>query len=144
MFKPNQYQTRIAITMMVTAAEFYTSASHIIATAINAGNPIRAAVTYPLVIDGMILAAVLALTARRGVNKIARQYAGWARGLGYAATLYCNVAASGFTSINNAVVDVFPGLGLILLLELTVHSAAQTPAAKRTPAAKPAKLRSVA
>lgn len=141
----SSYKTRIGIIGIVTLAEFYNSANHIVHTAMAAGNPLGSALTYPVCIDGMILAAVVTLIAKTGVNKMARFYAGWARVLGYVATVYCNVTASGLHSVTAGITDLFPGLGLIVVLELAIYSLQQTPAARarKSTVAKPVKLRSV-
>lgn len=137
-------QARVALTAAVAGGTFYISASHIVAVATAAGNHGLAAYIYPIAIDAVILASVLTLVAKTGVNWKAKSYAAAGRIFGFGSTIYCNLAASGWTSLTSAIVNLIPAVSLILVMELLVHAAQATPAtrarrstAKRT--ARPAK-----
>jgi hypothetical protein len=129
---------RIALTATVAAGTFFISASHIISVAEEAGNHGAAAFVYPVAIDAVILVSVLTLVAKTGVNRMAKWYATLGRTFGFAATIYANVAASGFESVNNAVINLIPALALIITMELLVHAAQATPATRARKATKKA------
>lgn len=124
------FAARIALTSAVAVGTFYISASHIIAVAHAAGNHGAAAYAYPISIDAVILVSVLTLVAKTGVNRMAKWYAAIGRAFGFTATIYCNVAASGFQSVSSAVVNLIPALALIITMELLVHAAQATPATR--------------
>jgi hypothetical protein len=128
---------RIALTAAVALGTFYISASHIVRVASAAGNHGLAAYVYPVAIDCVILASVITLVARKGVNWKAKGYAAAGRIFGFGATIYCNLAASGWTSLTSAIVNLIPALSLIIVMELLVHTAQGTPATRASqPAAK--------
>lgn len=123
-------QARLALTATVALGTFFISASHIVRVASAAGNHGLAAYVYPVAIDCVILASVITLVARKGVNWKAKGYAAAGRIFGFGATIYCNLAASGWTSLTSAIVNLIPALSLIIVMELLVHTAQATPAAR--------------
>src|SRR5689334_23008117 len=124
------FQARIALTAAVAGGTFFISASHIVAVATAAGNHGLAAYVYPVAIDAAILVSVLTLVAKSGVNWKAKSYAAAGRIFGFSATIYCNLAASHWTSITSAIVNLIPAISLIIVMELLVHAAQATPATR--------------
>lgn len=124
-------KTRIAIAITVTAGIFYISASHITHIAMEYGNPMRTAVVFPLAIDGVILFCTLTLTTKTGINKATRSYCNAGRWFGFAATVYANMAASGWDSTDGVIINLIPAVALILMLEALIHTYKGTPASKR-------------
>lgn len=135
---PSNLQIRLALTTAVAAGTFYISASHIVSVATSAGNQGLAAYVYPVAIDCVILVSVLTLVARVAVNRMAKFYAKAGRIFGFAATIYCNLAASHFVNVTSAIVNLIPALSLIVVMELLVHSAQATPATRARAAARKA------
>jgi Protein of unknown function (DUF2637) len=133
-------RTRTMLTAAVAAGSFYISASHIVTVATAAGNHGLAAYIYPVAVDAVILVSVLTLVARVAVNKMAKFYARLGRIFGFSATIYCNVSASGFHSVQSMVIDLIPAVAAIIVMELLVHTAQATPATRaRSAARKPTK-----
>ncbi len=130
---------RVALIATVCAAVFYTSFRHITHVAAHYGNSPDVAALYPVCIDAVILISALTLVARVGISKTTRFYAKAGRLFGFAATIFCNLAASDFTSTMAAVVSLIPALALILTVELLIHAAQGTPATRKATAAKPTK-----
>jgi len=130
----NAFQARIALTGAVALGSFWISASHIVRVASEAGNHGLAAYVYPVSIDCVILVSVLTLVVKTGVNRMAKMYAAAGRIFGFSATIYANLAASGWTSVTAAIVNLIPAISLIVVMELLVHAAQATPAtrARRT------------
>lgn len=122
---------RLALTIAVTAGIFYVSAGHIVDVAMVHGNPFRVAIVYPLAIDGMILISALTMAASVAVSKETKRYAKLARYFGFAATVYANVAHSGYTSIDSILINLIPAVALILVMEVVISSAKMTPAARK-------------
>lgn len=122
---------RLAITVLVTAGIFAVSANHIIAVAEKYGNHGYAAIVYPVCIDGLILVAALTMAARTGVSKETKKWCKLARYFGFAATIYANVAHSGYASTDAIVVNLVPALALILMMEVTISAVQMTPAARK-------------
>jgi len=139
-------QLRLALTTIVCAASFYVSYRHILEVALSTGNTLDAAIVYPITIDALILVSALTLIASTGVSKMAKLWATAGRAFGFGATVYCNLAASHFTSVMGAIVNMIPAVALIITVELLVYGwkatpatrpvAARRPAAKKAPAAK--------
>lgn len=137
-------QIRIALITIVCAAVFYTSYSEIYAVALHYTGKARVAATYPICIDAVILIAALTLVARTGVNATAKRWARFGRVFGFAATILCNAAASGFASATTVTLDLvvavlvslIPAISLIATVELLIHGAQGTPASRKA-AAKP-------
>lgn len=127
---------RIAVIAIVCIAVFYISWTHITDVAGRYGNGPSAAFVYPLCIDGVILASALTLVARVGITKTTRFYAKLGRWFGFAATIYANVAHSGYGSTDAILVNLIPAVSLILVMELLIHAAMGTTKYRAT--AKPA------
>lgn len=134
----NAHKIRLALTLAATAGIFWISAKHIVHVAVGAGNDFSAAIVYPVAIDVVILVSVLTMMAPTGVNTMAKWYAALGRGFGFGATIYFNVAASGFESANAMVVNLIPAVALIIMMELSVHAVKATPGS-RARKAKPAR-----
>lgn len=140
---------RIVAITIVCGAVFAISYSHIASVAGQYGNG-WSAYLYPICIDGVILISALTLVARVGITKTTRYYAKLGRWFGFAATIYANVAHSGYGSTDAILVNLIPALSLILTVELLIHAATGTAKyrAQRTAgtqrSAPPVKLRSVA
>lgn len=127
---------RIALITLVCAAVFYTSFRHITEVAHRYGNSLDVAALYPICIDAVILISALTLVARTGVSKAARFYAKLGRVFGFAATIFCNLASSDFSSTVAALVALIPAVSLILTVELLIHAAQGTAATRSRSAAK--------
>lgn len=121
---------RIALITVVCAMVFYTSFRHITAVAMANGNPRDVAMMYPFAIDFVILISALTLIARKGVTKAARNWARFGRLFGFAATIFCNLVTSHFASTVSAIVATIPAIALIITVELLIHGAKGTPAAR--------------
>lgn len=137
----NNLRARLMLTTAVAAGTFYISASHIVAVASAAGNRGLAAYIYPISVDAVILVSVLTLVARVAVNRMAKFYAKLGRIFGFGATIYCNVAASGFHSVTSMVVNLIPAIALILVMELLVHASQATPATRARAASRKSTLK---
>jgi len=122
---------RLALTILVTAGIFYVSAGHIVDVAMAHGNPFRTAIIYPLAIDGVILISALTVAAQVAVSKETRRYAKAARWFGFGATIYANLAHSGYASTDAVIVNLIPAVALILMMEVVISSARMTPAARK-------------
>jgi drug/metabolite transporter (DMT)-like permease len=129
---------RLALTTVVCAASFYVSYRHILEVALSTGNTIDSAVVYPITIDALILVSALTLIATTGVSKMAKLWATAGRAFGFAATVYCNLAASHFTSVMGAIVNMIPAVALIITVELLVYGWKATPATRPVAARKAA------
>lgn len=136
---------RIALVLVVCAAQFYTSARDIVAAAMpHVDNDLSRAVTFPVSIDAAILAATLYAAVKVGMNRKARLWAAFVRYAGFSATIYTNALASGITRADRLTVDVVTGTLLLILpavlligtVEMVIHAAQGTPAS-RARAAKP-------
>lgn len=147
---------KIVITGIVWAASFKVSASHAVDVAMANGNRMDDALMYPILIDAMIIGCALWVASPRGVNKATRLWAAAGRLLGFAATVYVNLAASGWTSVESAVINGLSAIAVIVMTEVFIHgmrgtvatrAAAAAKATKSTkstkPATAPAKLRAV-
>lgn len=136
---------RIALIALVCAAVFAISYEHIASVAQQYGNG-WSAYLYPVCIDGVILISAFTLVARVGITKTTRYYAKLGRWFGFAATIYANVAHSGYGSTDAILVNLIPALSLILTVELLIHAATGTAKyrARTARPSSPAKLRSVA
>lgn len=112
---------RLAITAIVCLSAFYVSFNHIISVAIDHGNTQDVALVYPITIDGLILVSALSLmeSRARGV----RFWAWVGRYVGFACTLYANTLHSGWESVDSIVVNLIPGVSLIITVELLIHTA---------------------
>jgi len=128
---------RLALITLVCACVFTASYNHIYDVARAAANAPYVAALYPICIDAVILICALTLTIRVGVSKAARLYARLGRAFGFAATIFCNLAASDFTSTFRAVVCLIPAIALIFTVELLIHSAHGTAASRRKSARPP-------
>lgn len=132
------YAARLSTTGLIAGGAFWISANHWIHVATAAGNDLQTAAIYPLAIDALIVGSTLTLLARTGVNRMAKWYAGLGRAFGFGATIYGNLAASEFTSLNSAIINLLPAIALIISVETLVHAAQATPAtrARKAPAKK--------
>lgn len=126
---------RLATTAVVCAGSFYVSFRHITEVAMHAGNSADVAYVFPVTIDAVILVCTLTLVASTGVNKMAKMWATIGRIFGFAATIFCNMAASGWHNPGAIVINMIPAIALIVTVELMVYGWKATPAAK-TPAAR--------
>lgn len=116
---------RFVIIAIVFGCVFAISYGHITEVAARYGNTWPAWL-YPICIDGLIVASALTLIGRNGVSKGARFYARGGRWFGFAATIYANVAHSGYASTDAILVNLIPAISLILISELAIHGAAGT------------------
>jgi drug/metabolite transporter (DMT)-like permease len=143
----NMNAIRIALTSVIWAGAFKISGSHIVDVAMKNGNRFDDAIIYPLSIDALIIACALWVSAPKGVNKATRLWAAAGRYFGFAATLYANLAHSGWSSIESGIINLIPAIAVIIATEVFVHGMKSTPAAKAAAKAKassPAKLKVVA
>lgn len=132
-------QIRIVLITAVCGAVFYTSYSEIYSVALHYTHKPRVAMTYPICIDAVILIAALTLVARTGVNKAARTWARFGRLFGFASTILCNAASSGFANADRVSLDLvvgvavalIPAISLIATVELLIHGAQGTPQSRR-------------
>lgn len=125
-------KARMVLTTFAAAGVFVISYGHIFEVARSAGNAVYQASLYPVAIDILILVCALTLTARVGVSKQAKFWATGGRWFGFAATIYCNVAASDFASAQKVVVNLIPAISLILLVEVVIHGWKGTAASRRS------------
>lgn len=116
---------RITAITIVCLAVFAISYEHIATVAGQYGNG-WSRYLYPICIDGVILISALTLVARAGVTKTTRYYAKLGRWFGFIATIYANVAHSGYGSTDAILVNLIPALALILTVELLIHAATGT------------------
>lgn len=143
----NIHTIRIALTSIIWAGAFKVSGSHIVSVAMKNGNRFDDAIVYPLSIDALIIACALWVSAPKGVNKATKIWAAFGRYFGFAATVYSNLAHSGWTSYESAAINLIPAVAVIIATEVFVYGMKSTPAAKAAAKAKassPAKLRAVA
>ena len=131
-------KARLVLTAIVCAAAFKISFGHIYDVALHAGNSPDNAIVYPVAIDAVILVSALYLVANQGVNKMAKLYATAGRLFGFAATIYCNMAASGWSNPGDVVINMIPAISLIITVELLVYGFKATPAARTSQAARKA------
>lgn len=133
----NSQKIRMALIALVCGGVFANSATHIHFTAVLARNSSTMAWTYPICIDAVILISALTLVQATGVNKSARFWARFGRIFGFAATIYCNIAASQFVSVSDIIVDLIPAVALIATVEMLIHGWRGTAASRRSAKAKP-------
>lgn len=135
---------RIAAITAVCLSVFAISFDHITAVAQTYGNG-WTSFLYPVCIDGVILVSALTLVARVGISKTTKVYAKAGRWFGFAATIYANVAVSGYASTDAILVNLIPAVSLIFTVELLIHAAQGTSASRsRTQrATTPVRLRAV-
>lgn len=138
MRKVTNAQARIALTTVVCAASFFVSASHIVDVARHAGNDAVTSAMYPVCIDAVILVSALYLVASTGVNKIAKLWATLGRYFGFSATVFANMAHSGWTNPSDVIINLIPAVALIITMELVVYGFKATPAARASQARKAA------
>jgi hypothetical protein len=93
---------------------------------------------YPVCIDAVILVSALYLVATTGVNKLAKFWATAGRYFGFAATVFANMAHSGWTSASDVVINLIPAVALIITMELVVYGFKATPATRSSQARKAA------
>lgn len=127
----NAVAMRLGLTALVCACVFKISAGHIIGVAIHYGNTADNAVLYPVCIDAMILVSALYLAANIGVSKMTKFYAKIGRYFGFAATIFCNVAASNFSSTIACIIALIPAISLIIVIELLIHGSKKTAATRK-------------
>jgi len=125
---------RIALTLVVCAASFFVSYSHIFEVAQGAGNDKLTAGVYPICIDAVILVSALYLVAATGVNKLAKLWATVGRYFGFSATVFANMAHSGWTNPSDVIINLIPAVALIITMELVVYGFKATPAARASQA----------
>jgi DNA-binding transcriptional regulator YbjK len=112
---------RLILTAVITLGAFSISAVHWFDVATDAGNPWYAAVVYPIAIDALILLSALTMMATTGVNRMAKWYATIGRAFGFGATIYGNIAASHFETLNDAIINMLPAISLIIGVEMLIH-----------------------
>ncbi len=127
---------RMILTAIVCTGVFYTSFAHITTVAQSYGNSLSTALMYPILIDGMILACALTLTAKTGVNKMTRWYAGLGRWTGFGFTIACNTMHANSWNVGAIFVALIPAIVLIIVVELLIHAAQGTPATRAKRATK--------
>lgn len=135
---------KMVLTTVVWAGAFKVSASHAVGTALEYGNSKSDALTYPVLIDALIIACALWVAAPKGVNRATRVWAGFGRFFGFTATLFTNVASADLTAHGmsplaigtSALVNLLPGIAVIVMTEVFVHGMKSTPAARATSKAK--------
>lgn len=126
------------LTAVVWAGAFKVSASHAVSTAMEFGNSRGDALTYPVLIDAVIIACALWVASSKGVNKATKIWAGIGRIFGFIATLGTNLAHADLTAHGTAVimvavtvfVSLLPGIAVIIMTEVFVHGMKSTPAAR--------------
>lgn len=135
---------RMTAITAVCLAVFAISFDHITTVAATYGNG-WTAILYPICIDGVILVSALTLVARVGISKATKAYAKAGRWFGFIATIYANVAHSGYASTDAVLVNLIPAISLILTVEMLIHAAQGTSATRAATrkASAPAKLRVV-
>lgn len=135
---------KMVLTTVVWAGAFKVSASHAVGTALEYGNSKSDAMTYPILIDALIIACALWVAAPKGVNKATKFWAGLGRTFGFAATLFTNLAHADLLAHGDsplmigvsAAVSLLPGIAVIVMTEVFVHGMKSTPAARATSKAK--------
>lgn len=125
---------RIALTAVVCAASFFVSFRHIVEVARDAGNDAVTAGMYPVCIDAVILVSALYLVASTGVNKMAKLWATIGRYFGFSATVFANMAHSGWANPTAVIINLIPAVALIITMELVVYGFKATPAARASQA----------
>lgn len=123
---------RMALISIVCLGIFYTSFRHIVAVAQYYGNTLDVAIMYPVCIDAVILVSALTLIAPRGVNRQAKVWATIGRVLGFVATIYANMLHSGWESTDAVIVNLIPGVMLIITVELMIYGFKATPATRKS------------
>lgn len=119
---------RLALIALVTSGVFFISFSHITAVASLYGNSGLTAAVYPICIDGVILISAFSLIGRRGITRQVKFYAQFGRWFGFSATIYANVAHSGYASTDAIIVNLIPAISLIITVELMIHAWASSKA----------------
>jgi len=127
---------RISLTAIIWAGAFKVSGSHIVDVAMKNGNRFDDAIIYPLSIDALIISCALWVASPKGVNASTRRWAAAGRYFGFAATVYSNLAHSGWTTLESGIINLIPAVAVIIATEVFVHGMKSTPAAKRASAAK--------
>lgn len=135
---------KMVLTTVVWAGAFKVSASHAVGTALEFGNSKSDAMTYPILIDALIVGCALWVAAPKGVNKATRFWAGFGRVFGFIATLGVNLAHTDLTGHGasplmigvTAFVSLLPGIAVIVMTEVFVHGMKSTPAARANSKAK--------
>ena len=146
---------RLILVIGVCSVIFYNSRDHIAYVASHYGHAhgFSAQWGYAITIDCTILISALTLVANRGVNKAARNWARAGRWFGFVSTVLANLTASGFADspvvdlplIVSILICAIPGIALIIVVELVIHSAKATPATRSRQNGQTArKLRAVA
>ena len=127
-------QARIGLTLVVCAASFFVSYQHIFEVALGAKNSTATAAVYPVCIDAVILVSALYLVAATGVNKMAKLWATAGRYFGFTATVFANMAHSGWGNVSDIIINLIPATALIITMELVVYGFKATPAARASQA----------
>ena len=109
-----------------------------------ADNTQVSAAVYPVSIDAVILVSALYLVGGTGVNKLAKMWATVGRVFGFAATIFCNMAHSGWDNVASVVVNMIPAIALIITVEMLVYGWKATPAARTSQARKAAPRKAAA
>lgn len=124
-------KVRMALVVIVCFGVFYTSFRHIVAVATDYGNTMDIAIMYPVCIDAVILISALTLIAPRGVNKQAKMWATVGRVVGFTTTIYANMLHSAWESTDAVLVNLIPGVMLIITVELMIYGFKATPATRK-------------
>jgi drug/metabolite transporter (DMT)-like permease len=122
---------QMVLTTVVCGAIFYTSFRHIVAVAMHYGNTMDVAIMYPVCIDAVILISALTLIQPKGVNKQAKMWATVGRVIGFVFTLYANMLHSGWENTDAVLVNLIPGIMLIVAVELLIYGFKGTAATRR-------------
>lgn len=136
---------KIVLTGIVWAGAFKVSASHIVSVAMKNGNSFSDAIIYPLSIDALIVSSALWVATPKGISRKARAWAAVGRYFGFAATIFANLAHSGWNSWESAGFNLIPAIAVIVATEVFVHASKGTVATRtaKQAASAPAKLRAV-
>jgi hypothetical protein len=121
---------RISLTAVIWAGAFKVSGSHIVSVAMANGNRFDDAIIYPLSIDPLIIACALWVASPKGVNRATKLWAAAGRYFGFIATVFANLAHSGWTSYESAAINLVPAIAVIIATEVFVHGMKSTPAAR--------------
>lgn len=128
---PTARGIQMVLISVVCLGIFYTSFRHIVAVAVHYGNTIDVAIMYPICIDAVILISALTLIQPRGVNKQAKMWATVGRIVGFVFTLYANMLHSGWESTDAVLVNLIPGVMLIITVELLIYGYKGTTATRK-------------
>lgn len=122
----NIQKFRLVLIFLVTLGVFRISFDHIVSVATANNNAADIAWIYPLSIDGVIFISAFTLIARNGITRKARWWAHAGRSFGFIATIYANVAHSGYANTDAILINLVPAIALIITVEILIHAGAGT------------------